>query len=920
MERNNIAFQYGIHRSPSASNDGELAECVNLEAHNGELTPSVMPEVAFTLEDGVKLLFVHKSGNYKNYIIQRGTELCWFPDKDKQSVTEIGNITPTSIHSVGNTLVILSENNMEYILFKSGYYKRIGNKPPFCCISFGLKNRPIHNNQYSNMIHTNPIQLPYEDFPDLEHQANSYINGDLDSFHYDYERSYTDYNEENDRAANVVNKFTEYVQAELNPLRNACRKKGLFYDSFFVRYAYRMYDGCHYMHSAPIFMPINTCGPIIATRFEKTSDGSFKAYVGMNACMLDYKICGFYNETGRVVEETLLDWEDIIEGLDIFISKQIPRFNEDGKVWGITSKETLPTEICFTAATTMHNSTEAVEYTSRTYSQQYGTLFFDRKGKYSTFNCELKDKDDYQDEINNTSLFYKIYSLNTIKSIIDAVSTERLNLHIKDNILLDLEQQDALEDDFDSHNTIIPSFAHIYNGRLNISGIRTKLFPGFPMESMVPYTYDPDETNYTWTLNTKLEINGRLIDVVSKSHIKLHEKPAFIYYPSTNVKEFSLYMYDDSQEVTSSFSATHQAEAHKLLNGSFYLSPSLGLDDTYTLDLSAANPQPSGDPYISYPNKLYTSEVNNPFYFPLSGRNSVGTGEIIGITSNTQAISPGQFGEYPLIVFSSDGVWALQTGEEGLYYSIHPISKDICTNPNILQTDGPVLFATENGLHSIVGSEIENISKHIKGKPEIVTIPSWDASFDLLATTATDDETFNSFIQDASFAYDYANSRVLIFKDGKSFAYVLSAESGTISKLVLLNNGNAVNLASAINAYPEVLMQSGKDVYAFVPDKDITEATLSKGYIITRPLSFSDPLAMKVINDVRLIYHRSTPESKCRYAMFVSNDGHHWAVRNSLRGHSFKFFRFAIFTELADTDALQGMSVMFDFRRTNKLR
>ena len=60
MERKNIAFQYGIHRSPSAANDGELAECINVEAHNGELTPSVLPQLKFTLPLGAKLVYIHK--------------------------------------------------------------------------------------------------------------------------------------------------------------------------------------------------------------------------------------------------------------------------------------------------------------------------------------------------------------------------------------------------------------------------------------------------------------------------------------------------------------------------------------------------------------------------------------------------------------------------------------------------------------------------------------------------------------------------------------------------------------------------------------------------------------------------------------------------------------------------------------------
>lgn len=916
MERNNISFQYGIHRTPSAPNEGELAECVNLEAHNGELTPSVMPEVAFTLEEGDTLLFVHKSGSYKNYIIQRGTKLCWFPDTDKQSVTEIGDITPTSIHSVGNTLVILSENNMEYILFKSGYYKRIGNKPPFCSISFGLRaNDNRYFRQYESIDRNEVTNL----YPILVTKLDEYIAG-KGNFTFDLRSEYEDIentgSSRRQEVINMVGKMTELYHAILNRAKSAALKTGCFSDSFFIRYAYRMYDGSHYMHSAPCFIPICTDGYPSFASINSTLEsgtptfGSLGIGVEVLRLLLDYQIIGFYNGTEMASNNILTDWEDIIEGIDIFVTDGISKIKADSNVYGFSNEKYEPSGILYCGRNRVgRGANDSNIYAHNPYTSS------------NSFNLDIEkeEEDVHFEKIKGASLFYKIASFKT-KQIPTLLNNNRAVLTIKEDTLTNLEQQEVLEDDYDSHNAIIPSFAHVYNGRLNISNIRTKQFTGFPMESMVPYTNNPEGTNYTWSVKTKLEIDGKEIELVSKSNIKLHEKPAYIFYPSAKVKEFTAYMYDNSSSPVSSFSATLNAETHRLLNGAFYLSSSYGVDDTYTLDLSAANPQPSGDPYISYPNKLYTSEVNNPFYFPLSGRNSVGTGEIIGITSNTQAISPGQFGQYPMIVFSSDGVWAMQTGDDGLYESIHPISRDICTNPNILQTDGPVLFATENGLHSIVGSEIENISKHIKGKPDSVTIPSWDASFDLLATTATDDETFNNFIQEASFAYDYANSRVLIFKDGKYFAYVLSTESGTISKLVLLNNGNAVNLASAINAYPEVYMQSGKDVYTFVPDKDITEATLSKGYIITRPLSFSDPLAMKVINDVRLIYHRSTPESKCRYAMFVSNDGHHWAVRNSLRGHSFKFFRFAIFTELADTDALQGMSVMFDFRRTNKLR
>lgn len=915
MERKNISFQYGIKRSPSAADEGELSECINLEAHNGELTPSVMPKIEFTLSEGDKLLFVHKSGNYKNYIIQRGSSLCWFSENDKSNIKTIGTITPTSIHSVGNTLVVLSGEQMEYILYKSGNYKRIGSKPPFCSISFGLKQEQSSGTG----VVFNGESVLSEKMPDLDYQYGQYLKGDLASLNYNYENRYNSSVENEDGSTSaVVNSFTEQIHAILNPVKKLCRKKGLFYDSFFIRYAYRLYDGSHYMQSAPIFMPIGLEGPIILSQgqaFDREGNViGVRNHVGLNACKVDYDILGLYTDGAKEDNEILKDWEDVIEGLDIFVSPSISRFPESNKVWGLSSKASLSDSICFTGNISNSRANQSDnDYKNRLYKDIYGAYkVVSGKDEWVTFDLELTNQEDFVKSIEETSLFYKVYSINSIDNIVKSIGNDRETLIIKENILENLEQQEVLEDDYDSHNDVIPSFAHVYNGRLNISGIRSKLFSGFPMESMVPYTYSENGTNYTWAIQSSLEIEGKDVSLISVSNIPLYERPAFIYYPSTKCTGITLHKYDSSQ-ISTSLSLSVKAEVHKLLNGAYYLSPTVGVSDSYTF---GDTPRVYGNRYISYPNKIYTSEVNNPFFFPLSGRNSIGTGEIIAVSSNTKAISPGQFGQYPLIVFSTDGVWAMQTGEEGLYQSIHPISKDVCINPNVLQTDGPIIFATANGLHSVISDQVTNISEDMKGRPESIDLPFVNNDFDSLVSLAKDSDTFNDFIKDATFAYDYVNRRIIINNARKNFAYVLSMKSGMYSKLVI---GDSVVFGSAVNAYPEVYMQSGVDIYTFVQDTDKSDE-IYHGLAATRTLSFSDPLAMKVINDVRLICHKSKFESRCRYAMYVSNDGYQWMQRTSLCGRSFKYFRFVIFTDLADIDALQGMSVAFSYRRSHKLR
>ena len=136
------------------------------------------------------------------------------------------------------------------------------------------------------------------------------------------------------------------------------------------------------------------------------------------------------------------------------------------------------------------------------------------------------------------------------------------------------------------------------------------------------------------------------------------------------------------------------------------------------------------------PNKIYTSEVNNPFYFPLAGINTVGTGEIVGIRSTTKALSQGQFGQFPLYAFSSDGIWALQLSDAGLYSSIQPISRDVCNNPDsITQLDSSIVFSTERGLKLLQGSDISLLSSSLEGANIDETFFNVNPDFCLLYTS-----------------------------------------------------------------------------------------------------------------------------------------------------------------------------------------
>lgn len=310
------------------------------------------------------------------------------------------------------------------------------------------------------------------------------------------------------------------------------------------------------------------------------------------------------------------------------------------------------------------------------------------------------------------------------------------------------------------------------------------------------------------------------------------------------------------------------------------------------------------------PNKIYTSEVNNPFYFPLAGINTVGTGEIVGIRSTTKALSQGQFGQFPLYAFSSDGIWALQLSDAGLYSSIQPISRDVCSNPDsITQLDSSIVFSTERGLKLLQGSDISLLSSSLEGVNIDETFFNVNPDFSDLFIPDT--ETFVETLRTCKIAYDYTNSLLHIYPKGTRKHYVYSLDTGEFSTFV----GEEVKAMA--QDYPSSVVQIGNVLYSL--EKYVSEDT-RKGIAITRALTLGDPFSLKVLVDLRTLGLRKDESSKIKIAVFVSADRKNWSRLKSLRQRAFKYYRFVYFSNLYDLDTLSGTRVRFETRRDWRMR
>jgi len=123
--------------------------------------------------------------------------------------------------------------------------------------------------------------------------------------------------------------------------------------------------------------------------------------------------------------------------------------------------------------------------------------------------------------------------------------------------------------------------------------------------------------------------------------------------------------------------------------------------------------------------KIWVSKNNNPTALPYERMYTIGssTNEILAINSAAIEMSDSKFGEFPVYVFTKEGIFAMQSGKETLYSAIVPINYDVIINPNTLAVNGAVLYFTDKGLHALTNQGAKLLSAPIHTAEN--RIPEW---------------------------------------------------------------------------------------------------------------------------------------------------------------------------------------------------
>jgi hypothetical protein len=723
-------------------------------------------------------------------------------------------------------------------------------------------------------------------------------------------------------------------------IREYSQEKGRFMYPFFVRYAYRMYDGSLTMHSAPILMVCSTkCAPVVVVEefINKNEDD-------WHADGVKYRIIGVTHELDyKPMGDTsvLENWKDIVRSVDVFVSSPIYTYDSNGEVdMMIKDDESYGTD-CYAICKHMNYNTG---YSESTYPKQY-----QKKGfaiiESMSFNSDFKRNDrfiklpskgidDVNTQIKESSLFYHIDTIPLDKMM---ETTSRTKISLKEDVLQNLETREVMSDDYGSHDDIYGKSFFAYNNRLAMSNITKMPFVGYDADSSFSYTdgyvnfikegqgVTPTDFNFKSTIYyvVKIKEEGDIRTVggvITSGEMGFHLYNPLLYFYYPNPNAYEAIVYADSGSYQSGYYKI-PLTPHPLLHGAYHFAGFEGNGICSEKNkLASAPTMDASDNPIVLKNYAYIADSSNPFVFAASNVIQIGMGEILKLSTSAKALSQGQFGQFPLYAFCTDGIWALEVASDGSYTAKQPISRDVCNNPDsITQIDGAVVFTTDQGLKMIQGSEVVLLSSNMDGHnvddnnyfPTRFFEGKGYSAYDGMVVQTVDD--FRTILETCSIAYDYPNGMLRIFPQSGNKYYVY--DLGTREFGSVIYEGP---IKTIVHGYPTSIVQINDGLYTFASKSGST--TLRKGLLLTRPIDMGEPFALKKLQDMRLYYTKYNQGSMCKAVLYVSNDGIKWAEVKSLRGGSYKYFRIALITEMTDDDRLSGIALRYELNRGNKLR
>lgn len=237
----------------------------------------------------------------------KGKYVLGYIDTSRQTYEEIGRFEKPVLHvtAMGNVLTIVCENApMVYTIWRDGKYTMLGGGLPELNCKAYLQTKVLNLGGIGTNLGISFESMGLELYDSNKTEMSGKIAASV--------KANVPYTSE--MQAFVYDKVFGIV----NSVHNAMMREGLFYAPFYMRMAYRMFDGTHVMHTPPKLMMVNSAGhPFF--KLNNPGDGTEKAILE------PFFPCSKLN-----VEIPAIDnkWKDLITDIDIFVTPPIVNYTD----------------------------------------------------------------------------------------------------------------------------------------------------------------------------------------------------------------------------------------------------------------------------------------------------------------------------------------------------------------------------------------------------------------------------------------------------------------------------------------------------------------------------------------------------------------------------------------------------------------
>jgi len=705
----------------------------------------------------------------------------------------------------------------------------------------------------------------------------------------------------------------------------------MFVDRTLLRVAFRLFDGSvvehskvYYVESTKTKMPVSS----VTTEDANVGDDShnFRAFKFSNTDRSLYRVAIKGFRVGMALKgfKDLSAWEDVISAIEVYATPSIMGHAASNKSEYIGSR--YESKANFRGLRDIYSS-EAYE-------------------RYRTLTSE-----EIVDAVENADLFYKIREFNLSgEEVWKAKSTAPSEMAVQDRL-----------NNNEMPHVVLPYYGvSSYNRKMHLSGVNELLHLPYGVDRVSGPTNSTDEnikvveaTQVSTIVKIQTEDGIRTVvdnfyDVPVAKREGAVDISQYISYPDSRAKEMEVIVHLVTTGLSSEwYRTTIKLKAHNTLNLAYSIGPAYGVEALGTgiggntvmewksTDLDSGVVWPVRDDgkfevNSSYAkndrmnvrkNTLKVSAVDNPFFFP-AVQTYIFEGDVIGVASNTEAVSSGQFGQYPLYVFTNKGVWtmAVDASGRGAYTAAVPISREVCSGA-ICPVSGGVVFTTEKAVMIISGSGMTDISAALDGEVMRMAKYSEKLYAEILGRQGISKlnvvpiRDYLKNLGKNALAYNYKRGEVYLSVEAwkptetrYSYVYNLSTQRWSIADFVF---------TLTTNSYPELVVYDDDTQLSF----DDVETEAKVVVAISRPIK----LGTTGYKRLRQAALRGTFNGALDFYLFGSNDAANWVllggkelvdgehrdmVTQMFRSKQYRFLAFAVVGNI--TGRLSMVEMMAD--------